>query len=219
MRLIVLPEFKKVLEDQKKNIKISSYILASFIFEDDVGVPTDLHEITKDFIDNEIERSPITGTFEFNALEVSDGNFSINLNIPIDNTGVLDEDNYKIIYVFYKDLNTGTEDLGFLLTGNYFLNEEENKIEIYPLRLSRNINIINIPLPHKCNIITNNTNDINFLEGKGIGKSMNVNKYEDGKANFISKKSYVSYLLSKEQEDNLDHNRTTYFNKFGLKEY
>ena len=63
------------------------------------------------------------------------------------------------------------------------------------------------------------TNDINFLEGKGIGKSMNVNKYEDGKANFISKKSYVSYLLSKEQEDNLDHNRTTYFNKFGLKEY
>ena len=30
MRLIVLPAFNEILQNQKKNIKISSYILASF---------------------------------------------------------------------------------------------------------------------------------------------------------------------------------------------
>ena len=219
MRLIVLPAFNEILQNQKKNIKISSYILASFKFEDDVEVPIDLHEITKDFIDKEIERSPITGTFEFNALEIEKDKFSLNIKIPNSNTGVLDEENYKIIYVFYEDLNTGVQDLGFLLTGNYYINEESNKVEIFPIRLSRNINIINIPLPHNCNIITNNEDDINFLEGKGIGMSLNINKYKDKSSNFISRKSYTSYLLSEQQNDGLGHIRTTFINKFGIKEY
>lgn len=211
-------DFKDVLKDPARYINISKFKLSSC--KDIESYKLNLMPQQKEVI-----TSPTAGYY--NAEGIVSGNLlSLSIRIPISDISIED---YTTLFVFYDDLSNVSDDLfpklAFIISGGMVLKElDEGDMRIFfeKLNLEPEGTIITIPdFKHECSLKLNQSNDVDFLEGKGVGNVYSLFLDNDEIRNFgyVSRESYEAYLLEQRGDDDYDHLYTQYINNYGLKIY
>lgn len=213
-------DFKEVLLDPAKYINISKFKLSSCkeIKRDE------FKSINSEYIlqSGNIITSPTLGYYTAEGI-VSDTLLSLSIKIP--STDISKED-YTLMFVYYDDLSEDTEQLklAFVISGNMILEEKSNGVYVSfeKLSLEPDRTIITIPeFKYKCLIELYQDDDLDFLEGKGMGNiySLFLDNNEMRDFGYVSRDSYEAYLLEQRGDDNYDHLYTQHVNNYGLKTY
>lgn len=218
MKIYYTPQFKELLETPDQNLELGKFKLGSY------PIPVySLEDIDWKYMNQrDSGRSPTDGWYEFGSVWSEDV-LTLSVKIPKYDIGLLNEEYYKIIYAVYTNLASGQEGLAFIL---YIPSPTAlGPLEMFPLRLGREVNIINIPgFKKSCTLRHIVDEDTEFLEGSGLGKYWNIwSAPELGQGQvdtrYVSKISYDSYRLEQKSSDSEIHFGTTFINKFGIKIY
>lgn len=219
MKVYFTEKFKEILKSPDRYIEIGKFRLGSY--SQSVKKLSDIDWRYMNQRDS--GRSPTDGYYQFSSI-LSDSVLTLNMEIPSYDIGLLNEEYYKLVYAVYTDLMTSENGIAFILCGDTFFNSE-SMLEILPLRLSRDKNIITVSnFNPQCLIKLSSDEDTQFLEGPGLGKYYNIySAPEIGETEkdtrYVSLLSYDSYLLEKKSQDDYDHLETIFINKFGIKIY
>ena len=222
--------FKEILNNPSKYIKISKFKLGEsgsvtgnkeFKTLPDIAKEEIWDNGTAPSIEEAARRYRLEGTLKNSTLTLS-------IEFPEYDSAAGDMDGYDILYVLYEDLalGDGKQRLAFILSGDIVnLGTKENpEFEFKPLYFDPIRTIINIEnFNPKCSIVFKQSQDLEFLEGPGLGKPKSIYVYLnddiEGEIGYVSRVSYEAYLLEKRSQDEYNHPDTTFINKYGLKIY
>ena len=207
-------DFKEVLLNSSQYIQLSKYRLS------DLDSIVDITQIETLMGDNAVFFSPSYGYYEAEGI-ISGSNLSLSIELPSKDVSI---DSYTKLLVYYDNLlssNVVTK-LAFVISSSMQLKDEKvvfSKLNLEPERTIFNISNFN----YKCSLKLNQDQDIEFLEGSGLGiiGNLYIGSESDSGGRYVSRESYEAYLQEQrgiETDDN-KHLFTTYINKFGLKTY
>ena len=205
--------FKEVLNNPSRYIKISKFrAISETLLENYKGLSSE---------DLNIPFSPTGGYYDSEGI-IQDNLLTLSIEIPSSDVSIND---YTALLFFYDDVLNSNEypQLAFILSGSISLDDKNSESMILGKLDLENRTIINIPnFNHRCSICLSQTDDLKFLEGKGLGKisSLYLNIDESEKPlRYVSIDSYEAYLLELRGMDDSNHSYTTYINNYGLKVY
>lgn len=174
MKVIFDESFLSRAERVDYTLTISSYIIGSYYKE--VAKLSDL--FSSDYLNNDSLKFTIEGENNVSGIWDEDKKIlRLNINIAEDRKETLSnsENEYNLIYCFYRDLDSEKK-IAFILSGDISKNNSSYTID--PLNLSINKNLVQVVFPKdrtiQANIKTNQDDDTSFLEGYGIEKGANV---------------------------------------------
>lgn len=187
--------FQNILSLKYKRIEFSRYILGRY--------PPD--DINNTYLNTIEIKSPTTGYYGFTSIWDKETLF-LNLQIPDLDLGILSNE-YRVIYLFYKDLETNE-----ILLGAVLMNPGKTILD-----LGRNNLIEILNFTYSCSLVLDLSKDNFFLEGHGNNPYSNIFNGED--TDLVEKSSYESWMVEKLSDDSYNHFDTVFINKFGIKTY
>ena len=206
-------DFKEVLLNSSQYIQLSKYRLS------DLESVVDITQI-ETIMENNSMFSPSYGYYEAEGI-ISGSNLSLSIELPSKDVSI---DSYTILLVYYDNLLSSSPftKLAFIISGSMKIIDENvvfSKLNLEPERTIFNISNFN----HKCLLKLNQAQDIEFLEGTGLGIIGNLYMGSESSSGgrYVSRESYEAYLQEQRgiETDDSKHLFTTYINKFGLKTY
>jgi hypothetical protein len=213
-------DFEKILKEPSRYIKISKFKLGESRSISNIEELKDLWNQGT---------SPTVGEYELEGT-YKDSSLVLSIEIPNYDISSRDPDAYDILYVLYEDLTLRLTDsklkLAFILSGGIHENLD-GLLRFDPLYLEPNRSIIRIEdFNAQCSIALNQSQDLMFLEGIGLGKPKNIYTALEQNINstgeslgYVSRNSYEAYLQEIRNQDDYRHLDTAYINKYGLKIY
>lgn len=206
-------DFKRVLNNPSSYINISKFrVIAEKELEN-------FKELTSDEI-NMLSYSPSGGYYKAEGI-ILDSLLTLSIEIPSSDISIND---YTALLIYYENVLNYNEPprLAFIISGS--MNKKDSTtLELGKLNLEASRTIINITkFNYNCSIYLDQTQDLEFLEGKGVGKIntlyLNIDKSEKS-LRYVSRDSYESYLHELRSTDDYSHLHTTFINNYGLKVY
>lgn len=208
--------FIDIIGDSSKSINLSQYKLGKLNEGNSIKNPS---EITFRYMEEVDIISPTSGYYNFESI-YDNGILKINIQVPSTDESINEGDDsdsqYKILYIMYTDILVDKTEIAFIL---YDRIQDENRLNLNPLMISRDNNLINIEIPIKCKLLTYQNTNTNHLEDSGV-RSMNFYSLNNRISNYyyIDKNSYFNYYYNKISSNDPYYGGVT-INKFGLKTY
>ena len=205
-------DFKEVLHNSSQYIQISKYRLSNLEYIKDITQLETLGNMDKSNI------SPSYGYYEAEGI-ISGSKLSLSIEIPSKDVSV---NSYTVLLVYYDNLLSSkiTTRLAFIISNSMELKDGDiwfSKLNLEPERTIFNILNFN----YNCSLKLAQDQDIEFLEGSGLGVIGNLYSGNDSGSGgrYVSRESYEAYLQEQRSKDDNEHLFTTYINEFGLKIY
>lgn len=208
--------FIDIIGDSSKSINLSQYKLGKLNEGNSIKNPS---EITFRYMEEVDIISPTSGYYNFESI-YDNGILRINIQVPSTDESINEGDDsdsqYKILYIMYTDILVDKTEIAFIL---YDRIQDENRLNLNPLMISRDNNLINIEIPIKCKLLTYQNTNTSHLEDSGV-RSMNFYSLNNRISNYyyIDKNSYFNYYYNKISSNDPYYGGVT-INKFGLKTY
>ena len=204
-------DFKEVLLNSSQYIQLSKYRLSDLKSIEDI---TQLEETLGNIDKQNI--SPSYGYYEAEGI-ISDSKLSLSIELPSKDVSL---DSYTILLVYYDNLLSSdtTPRLAFIISNSMEVKTKTvlfSKLNLEPERTIFNI----LNFEYKCSLKLNQDQDIEFLEGTGLGIIGNLYLGNGSGGRYVSRESYGAYLQEQRSKDDNPHLFTTYINEFGLKIY
>lgn len=215
-------QFVEAIENEEYSIELKKYKLGKLRDRQDGKVTVHPSEIDLDYMYQQDITSPTEGFYLFESIySKEDHLLKMNIQIPSYDESMSESDNsdsiYRILYVIYKNILTGVEDLAFIIYDR--ITDNENKFKANGLYLSRFNNLINIEIPFRCEVVTKMDEDTSHLEGPGVSYLNYYTVNSDlNDSYYIEKNSYGRYYYNKLSSNEPYYGEVT-INKFGLKSY
>lgn len=193
MKVIFNSEFLENVNLFGNTVTISNYALGKYYRE-----VSNLDEITKlIYLEGDDKK---TSNYQIESIWDQEKKL-LRLNLSFSSDSIrtkIIENNYEIIYIFYKNM-LGLENVAFVLTGDIRF-EENFKISKIDLSISKNLIELNI-LNVRSTINTIMSDDTRFLEGIGINYGYNVLRASsleeiDSSKLLVPRESYYRYILN-----------------------